>query len=251
MCEIKAKPCKQTTLCEEKQGKCVKEEDCLPPFSCLPQLCNLEDGCVCKIKPPSPCIDDGCHAEGGECVKEWDCIPIPGVRKCVPDLCTNEEDPDSCVCKIEADKCSEVDPDCEAFGGSCTSHDQCDPTDPSVVCDPGLCGDSDICVCEYRAVQPARCKDVNNQCAAAKGECVKDCVEIPGARKCVSKFCENELDPDLCACKINGCNTFDQDCANKGGKCTVFDECDSFNNVCDPDLCGNGVSCVCEYPIEG
>lgn len=39
MCEIKEKPCTETTQCLAKDGECVKEEDCDPTLVCDPDLC--------------------------------------------------------------------------------------------------------------------------------------------------------------------------------------------------------------------
>ncbi|KAL7524956.1 hypothetical protein ACHAXR_003566 [Thalassiosira sp. AJA248-18] len=147
MCEIKSKPCVETTLCESNGGNCVKEEDCAPPSQCNPQFCNFSDGCVCKIDESFPCVDtDECTLQDGECVK--DCFPIAGVRQCDPDLCASGGvvDPDACSCKIE--RCPDVNDHCKNAGGECKVFDDCDPT--AFICNPTFCGegDSDLCVCE-------------------------------------------------------------------------------------------------------
>mmetsp|Transcript_11103 Transcript_11103/g.23697 ORF Transcript_11103/g.23697 Transcript_11103/m.23697 type:complete len:711 (+) Transcript_11103:134-2266(+) len=152
MCEIKDPPCVQTTLCTSNGGECVKEEDCGPPFHCNANLCDLSEGCVCKIADDFPCVptSNACAENKGECVKN--CVPIDNVRKCVPEWCsadpTGDLD-DVCSCKIE--RCEDENNVCQdEKGGACKPFDDCDPA--VSVCDPDLCGNGDLCVCEYSTI---------------------------------------------------------------------------------------------------
>ena len=65
-------------------------------------------------------------------------MPIPGVRKCLTDLCSNGINPDSCLCKVEG--CNDLNNACADRGGICKVFDLCDTADPTIVCDPDLCG---------------------------------------------------------------------------------------------------------------
>jgi len=229
-------PCKPTKSCTKKSGECVKKEDCKFPFTCDSTLCFESEGCTCKIAPPLPCLpspgtDNKCIKANGECVQ--DCVEVDGVRFCYDDLCSSSDAAavdDDCSCKIE--RCPDENDACQKRGGVCKVYDDCDSN--LFVCDPGLCGNGDKCVCEYEDVVVEPCEQTDD-CTKNSGECVKkdDC-KFPFI--CDPDLCD---EAEGCVCRIAKplpCE-LTKECYASGGEC-VKDCVEVDGVICKEGACG-------------